>query len=56
MPDIALLGIDVGTSSCKAIALAGDGRELGRGKVEYQQSYLDCGWVANSTRRPSGPR
>lgn len=45
MPDIALLGIDVGTSSCKAIALAGDGRELGRGKVEYQQSYLDCGWV-----------
>lgn len=45
MADLALLGLDVGTSSCKAIVLAADGRELARGRVEYQLSYLDCGWV-----------
>jgi xylulokinase len=45
MAELALLGLDVGTSSCKAMVLAGSGRELARGRVEYQLSYLDCGWV-----------
>ena len=45
MADLALLGLDVGTSSSKAIVLAQDGRELARGRVEYPLTYLDGGWV-----------
>jgi xylulokinase len=45
MAQPALLGLDVGTSSCKALVLAESGRELARGRVEYQLAYLDNGWV-----------
>ena len=45
MADLALLGLDVGTSSSKAIVLSQDGRELARGRVEYPLSYLDGGRV-----------
>ena len=45
MADLALLGLDVGTSSSKAIVLSQDGRELARGRVEYPLSYLGGGRV-----------
>ena len=45
MTDLALLGLDVGTSSSKAIVLSQDGRELARGRVEYSLSYLGGGRV-----------
>lgn len=45
MAEPALLGLDVGTSSCKALVLAESGREMARGRVEYQLAYLDSGWV-----------
>ena len=45
MADLALLGLDVGTSSSKAIVLSGGGRELARGRIEYSLSHLAGGRV-----------
>ncbi len=39
------LGIDVGSSGCKVIAVDPDGRVLGRGHQEYETSYPAPGWA-----------
>lgn len=45
MADLALLGLDVGTSSSKALVLSQDGREMASARVEYSLSYLGGGRV-----------
>jgi len=42
---MSLLGIDVGTTGCKAIVFALDGKILGQGYREYAHTYPQPGWV-----------
>lgn len=36
MPETAVIGLDLGTSACKAIAFAADGRRLAQARVSYE--------------------
>ena len=42
---MSLLGIDVGTTGCKAIVFALDGKALGQGYREYPHIFPQSGWV-----------
>ena len=47
---MSLLGIDVGTTGCKAVAFSEDGRELSEVYQEYDISSPQTGWaVLDST-------
>ncbi|MBW3624693.1 MAG: hypothetical protein KY468_14915, partial [Armatimonadetes bacterium] len=48
---MSLLGIDVGTTGCKAIRFAEDGRILGRGYREYPLHHPQPGWVELDPRQ-----
>jgi glycerol kinase len=41
----ALLSIDAGTTSTRAIVFAADGTRLGVGQCEFKQSFPQAGWV-----------
>jgi xylulokinase len=45
---MTLLGIDLGTSSVKALAISADGRLLGRGVAEYAIDRPKPGWAEQS--------
>lgn len=45
MAERTLIGIDVGTSSCKAVMLAADGTHLGSSSVPYEPAYPRAGWA-----------
>ncbi len=42
---MSLLGLDIGTTGCKAIAFAADGRILGEGRAEYGIDAPQPGWA-----------
>jgi xylulokinase len=42
---LSLLGLDVGTSACKGILLASDGREIASAIVEHSLRFPRPGWV-----------
>src|SRR6478672_6692017 len=46
-----LLGIDLGTSSVKALALDGEGRTLALGKTEYIVESPQPGWAESDPAR-----
>ncbi len=45
MAAIALVGLDVGTSACKAVALDGDGAVLARATASYEMATPRPGWA-----------
>ncbi len=42
---MSLLGLDVGTSACKGLLLASDGREMASASVEHPLTFPRPGWV-----------
>ena len=42
---MSLLGLDVGTSACKGLLLASDGREIASASVEHSLMFPRPGWV-----------
>jgi xylulokinase len=48
---MSLLGIDLGTSQAKALLVAEDGTELGRGAAGYDISTPRDGWAQTDTRQ-----
>lgn len=42
---MSLLGLDVGTSSCKGLVLRSDGEQIGVAQREYQLDFPRPGWV-----------
>lgn len=46
---MSLLGIDVGTTGCKAIVFRADGEALGRGYREYPHIFPQPGWAEMSS-------
>ena len=40
-----LLGVDIGTSSCKTAVFAPDGQVIAQGGSEYPVSYPEKGWA-----------
>ncbi len=42
---MSLLGLDIGTTGCKAVAFNDEGDELARAYREYALSHPQPGWV-----------
>ncbi len=42
---MALMGLDVGSTGCKAVVFAEDGRQLARAYREYPEIYPQPGWI-----------
>jgi xylulokinase len=48
---MSLLGLDIGTTGCKAIVFAADGRILGTGRREYSIATLQPAWAEQDAER-----
>lgn len=48
---MSLLGLDIGTAGCKAIAFAADGRILGTGRREYSIATPQPAWAEQDAER-----
>ena len=48
---MSLIGLDIGTTGCKAIVFDGSGKVLGQGAREYPISFPRPGWAEQDAER-----